>query len=786
MQIRFLEDKPYPELAPIKWRMDTFNVAKTPHIMLNHWTATIRTKTGVIRASEAVISWDIRPQLEAVEILVTGAQIAAGSMSKMEISFNPIQDADELELTAKIPSGFDFTGAGSDYIGHEVISTSVEKIRVRAGISLGVRALIKLTAFKLGLVGGPTVFDLVTKLNDGTQLDERMDFTGGFRLPGLMSIVSKKLNSRYQMDPLAYPVPSLWGSRTLEAGRVTVIFTLTRQADIGTMLHIEAAPYQFKTDYFRLAEVATNILVPTQINPPTGAFIDVTLNGPLWANTQFMVEVSIVTPTVLMPTEAMWSFTILDSNVLPVNTNDKMTEGFLQVKQIPFTILAGKSPPMARIPVEVQVDPVGTSLTHLLVVAPPLFNFTDNCLVEAGTGNVALSCERTSQVAGREAALITYREPGLTAPTELVKISVISPAANAAAPSWYAQAIKMNVEVGWGVDPTGVVIRQMRGAGVVFPGIPGISGQMSFRFETVLKLEGEGRLRIGYPKSITVNCEGAFLHKVGLLGDIRCSNFPKEGYFEIFLPRPLAPGRQGLAVTSTCPNAIDDDTGNIFYIMVIEPEIMGGNVANAAMAVPGMRIQHGFRVKYLPLTWGSSEANRPAFVSLGFELLEDLPERDPPTISEILIRLPLDFYHVVKKLSQVEIISEELGASSLPLRTGLWLDFRSSPLMLRIFLDEVKTSTLKPGRYRIQFPVWIPGRMPRNNMWLLTLCGPASLAAGAACMNEYSPRSLATFPIAGFGLNEVHPSMKIGDVDAACSRSVLLPLVLAAVLTFWT
>merc|ERR1719253_763491 len=116
----------------------------------------------------------------------------------------------------------------------------------------------------------------------------------------------------------------------------------------------------------------------------------------------------------------------------------------------------------------------------------------------------------------------------------------------------------------------------MAGAGVVFPGIPSISGQMSFRFETNLKVEANGKLRIGYPRSITVNCEGAFLHKVGLEGDIRCTNFPRLGYFEIALPRPLPPGRQGVAVTATPPNAIDEDDGSSFYIMVIDSDELGG------------------------------------------------------------------------------------------------------------------------------------------------------------------------------------------------------------------
>jgi hypothetical protein len=573
----------------------------------------------------------------------------------------------------------------------------------------------------------------------------------------------------------------------MEPAQGTFIFTMTRQADIGTRLRLEAHPYVFLTDYFRLEEVSTMQLVDTTILPPTGAYLEVLLKGPLWANTEFLVKLNVITPQLLNPTEAMWSLETLDDNPLPVNTNDKLTKGFQLVKQIPFKILVAKSPPMARIPVEVSINPMGTQPTEVLVVAPPLFNFTDDCLVNAGTGGLALSCTRSATVAGREAALIRFREPGLQQTSEFVQVEVMTPSANAPNPSWYASVRggtgMMATELGWGEDPVGLQVRQMRGAGVVFPGIPSIAGQMAFRFETNLKVEANGRLRIGYPKSITVNCDGAFLYRVGLEGDIRCANFPREGYFEISLPRPLPPGRQGVAVTSTCPNAINDATGNIFYIMVIDSEALGGNVVDAAMSIQGMRIQHGLSVRYLPLTWGSSEANRPASVSLGFELLADLPERDPPTMSELLIKLPLDFYHVVRRLSQVEIMSE---SATLPLREGLWLDFRTSPLYLRVFLDQAQTPNMKPGRYRIQFPVWVPGRMPRDNVWKFTICGPPTLAE-PSCMDEHTPRALVTFPMAGFAMNEVHPATaQDGQVSGAHWRTASCLTALLLVRAFWT
>merc|ERR1719313_2079496 len=102
---------------------------------------------------------------------------------------------------------------------------------------------------------------------------------------------------------------------------------------------------------------------------------------------------SVTTPEVLDPHDAKWLLEVLDDNPLPVNTNDQLTPGFQLVKQTPFRILAPKSPPMSRVPVEVSLDPKETMPNELLVVAPLDFNFTDDCLVESGTGDVALDCQ---------------------------------------------------------------------------------------------------------------------------------------------------------------------------------------------------------------------------------------------------------------------------------------------------------------------------------------------------------------------------------------------------------
>ena len=88
-------------------------------------------------------------------------------MSDIAVSFRPVSDADELTFEALEPTGFDFTGATAVSLGHEVIATNAETIRIRASMYAEVNVDIVVSNFRLGLNGGSTRFNLVTKLNNG-------------------------------------------------------------------------------------------------------------------------------------------------------------------------------------------------------------------------------------------------------------------------------------------------------------------------------------------------------------------------------------------------------------------------------------------------------------------------------------------------------------------------------------------------------------------------------------------------------------------------------------------
>jgi len=409
---------------------------------------------------------------------------------------------------------------------------------------------------------------------------------------------------------------------------------------------------------------------------------------------------------------------------------------------------------------------------ELMIVAPPGFNFTENCLVNAGqtsTVNPALkSCTQEGNVAGRAyARLKTVTR--LSGTLQFVTIRITTPDSNPSQRSWYVRACNAPCPpmeskggwLGWGEDPVGVSVRQMIGAAVMYPGIPSIAGQMAFRFTTSEKLEAGGVLRVGYPTSMEINCAGSYLYKVSLIGGVQCTNRIKEGYFDLKLTRPLPPGQQAFAVTSTCPSAVDN---NYFYIVV---RSAAGQVQDAAMSIPGMRIQHGLALAALELIWGTAEPKRSTAVSLGIELLAELPLKDPPIMSEILVDLPEDFSQQVLKSSHVETLAEPL-----PKRSGGWLDV-ANPGRLRLLLDENAVQNLGVGKYRFQFPIRVPAAMPKYNVWTMTICGPAD--TNVSCSGPNDPRALVSFPMSGFKMGQNHPS-SINNQQTASACQVRLPV----------
>ncbi|CAE7677989.1 EDR2 [Symbiodinium pilosum] len=303
------EPKNIPELRVMMFRLTSRNPAKTPHTFLNHWSIT-HTSNGAIMSTEAIKSWDVVPQLAGVRIMLVGQQKAENSVSTIAISYTPVSDADELSLEALEPTGFDFTGASAVSLGHEVIATNAETIRIRASMYAEVNVDIVIADFRLGLNGGPTLFNLVTKLNNGDQMDEALNFRGGFRLPGRVAVTGKRISSEYKLMPELYPVPSLWEVRMGETAVVEMPFTVTINTAVGSMMRLRAPPYDLQAEQFNIIQSGTAETVTSEVISSSSGEMVARLSTQLFRGVLYEAQVRVLTPKVPNPTDAMWSIEV--------------------------------------------------------------------------------------------------------------------------------------------------------------------------------------------------------------------------------------------------------------------------------------------------------------------------------------------------------------------------------------------------------------------------------------------------------------------------------------------
>lgn len=769
------EPRSIPEFRLLKFRMDTKNPDATPHVMLNHWSVTHLGprapdgSPGEIFATAAMAGWEIRQQLASVEAHLVGLYRRAGSKSSISVAFTPVSAADEVRLTARLfdadptARGFDFTGAYATSLGHEVIETDMESIRVRASIFSGVFASVRIADLRLPEPGGPTEFDFYTYLSSGDKVDEALEFRGGYRQPGRVDIFEKSMLSVWQQDPATYPVTSTWGARMGEQVRIEFHFTTTMQGILGSMLRIKSAPYTLYASPFEMKSLGTHVAV-TVITVSGGEMVT-RVEDNIWVGQEYMVAVRADAPFLVLPEDSMWTLDIIDENPLQVATNDALTEGFPLVDVIEFAVSSGTPPPMATVAVFLDVDPKYWRPTTMLLVAPEGYNFTADCLEHPGDFGEIESCRYVGLNPGPPqramAEIKVAAEYGLLSPPSFVRIRIITPAANPDNPSWYMRLSNSTMEHGWGEDPVGISVRQMLGAAVLYPAVPAIEGQMAFTFITGLQVDEGGQLKVFYPSSVVIQCNGAYLHKIYLTGRVDCNNYPASGFFELIMERPLPPGVQAFAVTSVMPQAIYE--ANEYSIMLFDPS---GEVVDAAMGIPGLPMQLGLDVGYSDITWSSSEPNKPGTVTLGYEQLSDMPELvlSPPIVAELVFTVPPDFFHAVTRAAQVEQM-----ADLLPLIPGdtEWIDF-SNPTRVNIFLDQQAMQVKTPGLFRFQIPVMVPGRMPNNNLWTLTLCSPSP--TNASCTGPEDPRMMVVFPMSGFALNEEPTDALVYTAAGGASR----------------
>jgi hypothetical protein len=284
----------------------------------------------------------------------------------------------------------------------------------------------------------------------------------------------------------------------------------------------------------------------------------------------------------------------------------------------------------------------------------------------------------------------------------------------------------------------------MRDAGVIYPGIPEKPGQMAISFKTQEKLETAAYLRVLLPDTFGAQCNDGDWNPISLPAKTSCNSDAKKNYLEVTINQTLVPGMYALTVLAIPPASGPES--NIFSLLVLNKD---REVADAAMNLPGYEIRHGIKMVGTELIWSNSEMGKLTVISLGFKLLEMLPEKDPPEIAEILITCPDDFEHTVKTPRDITGMSPDL-----PLEEGNdWLDIENVKY-IRIKLDKEKTKTLRQGTYSFVFPALIPQPlMPPRNFWTLSVCRSSK----DGCRSMHDEAVIVTFPFAGFQYGDVNP-----------------------------
>lgn len=545
--------------------------------------------------------------------------------------------------------------------------------------------------------------------------------------------------------------------------KVNFRFSLTQQPKVGHELWIYGLPYQPTMQQFSLSEAPSFLngveedpssrLVKTRIKDVLDRKLKVTLEQGLAALTVYEVSISVICPTAQEVTAVnapirwtleTWAFPY---GALPTNSNDGQSREFPIVEEYEFQVLTSRAPPIAEVNVGIHVKPGIRAPTSLVVVAPLLFEFNANCLVADGGGLIESCVPNTPMPDGRKTALLKVKEPGLSAVPNNLIIKVQTPAKPPLDKAWFIEGRDAwtDAQYGWG-QAEGIVVEQMAETAVSYAGVPAIMTKMVFRFKTQVLIEAGGWLEVRLPEGFNPVCDGRFLDAIALPTTGGC-RVVDPMTFIVTLNSTMVPGEYAFAISITPPS-----TQPLRNLITIILKDRTGTVRDAAVDMLGLNIQDKLKIKSTPLKWTQSKALRSSTITLGFEIMEPLPDLVVSTqqqISEILISLPVGFTHLIDEPFQFTAVNEDM-----PFKAGTWLDFMQRD-RIRISLDLNRTSwtVLKPGKYEFFFSVLVPSPLPVFNVWHISLCSP-NYPEG--CNRITDPAVLLTFPSPGFRIGQVY------------------------------
>mmetsp|Transcript_142909 Transcript_142909/g.247385 ORF Transcript_142909/g.247385 Transcript_142909/m.247385 type:complete len:2516 (+) Transcript_142909:3-7550(+) len=779
------------------------NPLRTPNPAANFWrcrhlgplpdppAAQVRS----IKSSKAFQGWEVIPQLEQLEVDLMGPLTAAEAVSSIRISFIAVSDAEDVAIRVLYPPRFEFGSATVLDPEQEIFLTDGSLCRVRSKIKRGKKTIIMLNNVKLGREGGQTDFQLTSytggmwqsgEWKPGDVMDEKLHFIAGFRLPGRTILRYEKLENDYHRDENTYRVQALWEAQMSRPCYVEFDFELTQEGKIGNFLRLSGAPYEPTMRVFYVEKVNTDVTVGTSTisssTPNTPVKVEITnlrknevrakLLEPLLVYTKYKVVLSVIAPS---PQAKMnhgapitWTIETLDGGPLPVNTNDGLSMSKPIVEEYVVRATAVKAPPTADIVVDLYIDPGLSIPTEFKVVAPKGFNFTaDECLV-SGQPKVT-KCRPGMPIADdRATAVLSCDENGIREPPPFLRILATTPKSTPVSTAWFIEGIDVlrEVQLGWG-EAAGFEIKQMSDTSVTFPGVPTLRGRMVWRFRTQEMVTAGGYLELLLPPGLNPDCNPGQFRAISLPSAGGCNVGPattsQPQVVTVFLNSTIVPSEYSFLLMVEPPLAQPLRNELSIYL-----KDKNGMVRDAAVDLPGIPIRDKLRIQAMPLVWTQSRAGRATEVTMGFTVVDELPDNivaPEQQLWTILLTLPVGFVHLVETRLDFQILNEEMN-----LATPDDVDFMQKD-RLRIFMNPNQTSwlTLKSGDYTFKFPALIPELLPVYNVWQLSLCrkdmGP--------CDRSSAPAVLVNFALPGFGVGEQYvPEPEDEDVIGVANGSV--------------
>ena len=116
MMIQFRSDN-ISSGAMTSFAVSTRNPQKSPPLVRNFWVLEHYMPDQTVRFSGLRHGWAVIPLLTEVSVRMTGLLRGPGSLTQLRVSFMPTSNAEEVQITALAPQGFDFTNATASLAG---------------------------------------------------------------------------------------------------------------------------------------------------------------------------------------------------------------------------------------------------------------------------------------------------------------------------------------------------------------------------------------------------------------------------------------------------------------------------------------------------------------------------------------------------------------------------------------------------------------------------------------------------------------------------------------------